>query len=83
MIRLITLGFCFSILFAFYALCDQSDVKYYITPTVGNLAVLLNMPTFARSFEYYDGAFYVGLGTSTGSLNQACGNIYKVILPSE
>jgi hypothetical protein len=45
--------------------------------------VRFNMPTFARSFEYYDGAFYVGLGTSTDSLNQACGNIYKVILPSE
>ena len=36
-------------------------------------------PSFARSFELYEGVFYIGLGTDTEPLNEASGNIYQVV----
>ena len=36
-------------------------------------------PSFARSFELYEGEFYVGLGTAASSLNHASGDIYLVM----
>ena len=43
--------------------------------------VRCEMPTFARSFEYYGGEFYLGLGTKTSPLHEASGNIYRVSGP--
>jgi len=43
--------------------------------------VRCEMPTFARSFEYYGGEFYLGLGTKTFPLHEASGNIYRVSGP--
>lgn len=39
-------------------------------------------PTFARSFEYHEGVFYVGLGTAIDPLNEASGTLYRVTPPS-
>ena len=41
--------------------------------------VRCSLPSFARSFEYVDGAFYVGLGTETDPLNAASGNVYRIV----
>ncbi len=43
--------------------------------------VRFNAPSFARSFELYEGVFYIGLGTATKPLNAASGNIYQVVPP--
>lgn len=40
--------------------------------------VRFNIPSLARSFVYYTGSFYIGLGTDTIPLNPASGNIYRV-----
>lgn len=36
------------------------------------------MPSFARSFEYYEGKFYIGLGTLLSPRNEASGSVYQV-----
>ena len=41
--------------------------------------VRFTVPSPARSFEYSNGIFYVGLGTHTAPLNAASGNIYRVV----
>ncbi|NKB69752.1 MAG: hypothetical protein GKR89_21995 [Candidatus Latescibacteria bacterium] len=38
-----------------------------------------DIPSFARSFEYHDGCFYVGLGTDQQALNPASGSIYRIV----
>ncbi|MFT5368132.1 MAG: hypothetical protein ACI8V2_003095 [Candidatus Latescibacterota bacterium] len=45
--------------------------------------VRFQIPSFARSFEYHDGRFYVGLGTNTAPLNEASGNVYRATPPSK
>ncbi len=45
--------------------------------------VQFSAPSFARSFEFYDGLFYVGLGTHTASLNEASGDIYQIMIRSQ
>jgi len=37
--------------------------------------------TFARSFEYAGGRFYVGLGADKESMNESCGDIYEITPP--
>jgi hypothetical protein len=49
--------------------------------TVWTEVVRIELPTFARSFEYYKGHFFLGLGTNTWPLNEASGDIYEVVPP--
>ena len=41
--------------------------------------VQFSVPSFARSFELYEGVFYIGLGTAIEPLNEASGDIYQVV----
>jgi len=45
--------------------------------------VRVEVPSFARSFEYDGDAFYIGLGTETDPLNEASGSIYRVTPPPQ
>ena len=45
--------------------------------------VRFQMPSFARSFELHDGAFYVGLGTRTAPLSPDAGKLYRIVPPTD